>query len=134
MKRMEQVLFYQFPDELLAQTAAVFHRLGIKTEVLPAEASGERLGYLLGWGGFRPAAAPARGFGFPHEVMIMSGIKGRRLDEVLRALRRAKVPKITYKAVVTPYNIGWTLARLCETMRKEHEYIAQQQEKNAREG
>ena len=122
----EQVLLYHFPDDMLRLVESVFHRLNIKTTVLDDSALREKIGYLLGWGGFRPASESFgdEDFDFPHEVMVLSGIKGKRLDAVLKELRKPDMPRITYKAVVTPFNIRWTLRRLCEKMRKEHEYLA----------
>ena len=60
--------------------------------------------------------------------MILHRIKGKRLDQVLAAMKAAGVPPIRYKAVVTPFNTLWTLRRLCETMKKEHAYMTEMAE------
>jgi len=70
---------------------------------------------------------------FPYEVMIMQGIRGKRLDTVLAQLQKDGVPHIAYKSVVTPFNTLWTLRRLCETMQKEHAYMAEQAEQKKQE-
>ncbi|MBR4694925.1 MAG: DUF3783 domain-containing protein [Selenomonadaceae bacterium] len=121
MKREEQVLLYQFRDEGKLQTIRdVLKKLHIKSRVLPEEAYAQKVGFLLGMKGFRPTEMREDGFSFPHEVMVLQNIRGKRLDEVLKQLREAGVPHIKFKAVVTPFNTLWTLRRLCETMQKEH--------------
>ena len=60
------------------------------------------------------------GFVFPQEVMIFYNIKGKRLDQVLLALKNADIVHVKFKAVVTPFNMLWTLRRLCETLQREH--------------
>lgn len=131
MKRKEQVLFCQFRDAAKLELArSVLRRMGIATKILPENAWREKIGYLLGVGGFKASSAKDDGeFSFPHEVMILQNIRNKRLDEVLRALREAGVPPIKFKSVVTPFNTLWTLRRLCETMQKEHAFMLQQGEK-----
>lgn len=132
MKRKEQVLFYQFKDEdKLALARKTLNKLGISSRVLPDEAWREKVGYLLGEKGFKSAAAPAAEdtFVFPHEVMILQNIRNKRLDEVLMALQEAGVPHIRFKSVVTPFNMLWTLQRLCMTIQKEHAFMLQQEAK-----
>ena len=132
MKRKEQVLFYRFEDEdKLALARKTLNKLGISSQVLPEEAWREKVGYLLGEKGFKSAAAPAAEdtFVLPHEVMILQNIRNKRLDEVLMALKEAGVPHIRYKSVVTPFNMLWTLQRLCMTIQKEHAFMLQQEAK-----
>lgn len=132
MKRKEQVLFYRFEDEdKLALARKTLNKLGISSQVLPEEAWREKVGYLLGEKGFKSVAAPAAEdtFVFPHEVMILQNIRNKRLDEVLMALKEAGVPHIRFKSVVTPFNMLWTLQRLCMTIQKEHAFMLQQEAK-----
>ena len=128
MKRaVERVLCYGFRDaEKLDAVKAVMRGLGIECRTLPEESWRETLGFLLGLRGFKPHTASAEEeFSFPEEVMVLHHIKGKRLDRVLAAMKAAGVPPIRYKAVVTPFNTLWTLRRLCETMRKEHQALAE---------
>ena len=129
MKRQEQGLFYQFRDEeKLALACKTLHKMGIATKILQPENWREKVGYLLGAKGFRPAKAKEDDdFVFPHEVMVLQNIRNKRLDEVLLALKEAGVPHIRFKAVVTPFNTLWTLRRLCETMQREHGAMIEQE-------
>ncbi|MBQ9377734.1 MAG: DUF3783 domain-containing protein [Schwartzia sp.] len=128
MKRsVERVLCYGFREaEKLNAVKEVMRGLGIECRVLPEESWREQVGFLLGLRGFKPhTASTEEEFSFPGEVMVLHHIKGKRLDQVLAAMKQAGVPPIRYKAVVTPFNTFWTLRRLCETMRKEHQALAE---------
>ena len=121
-KAAEKVLCYRFADEeKLEKIRGVMKKLGVECRVLPDDSWREKVGFLLGMGGYKPAQeAEGEEFDFPDEVMILHHIKGKRLDQVLAAMKAADVSPIRYKAVVTPFNTLWTLRRLCETMKKEH--------------
>jgi hypothetical protein len=125
-KAAEKVLCYRFDGETFETTRAALRKLGIECRALPEESWREKVGFLLGMGGFTPAPqtddAPPD-FVFSEPVMVLGHVKGKRLDQVLAALKAAGVPPIRYKAVATPFNTFWTLRRLCETMKKEHEYM-----------
>ena len=71
-------------------------------------------------GFLKHAAQEGGAFSFPHRVMLLDAVKGKRLTQVLRAVEDAGVPHITYKSSITPYNTLWTLRYLCEHMAKEH--------------
>lgn len=127
-KAAEKVLCYRFADgEKLEKIRSVMKKLGVECRVLPDDSWREKVGFLLGMGGYKPAKeAEGEAFDFPDEVMILHHIKGKRLDQVLAAMKAADIPPIRYKAVVTPFNTLWTLRRLCETMKKEHAGIVKQ--------
>ncbi|MBR1760390.1 MAG: DUF3783 domain-containing protein [Schwartzia sp.] len=124
-KATEKALFYRFGNtEKLDAARAALRGLGIECRVLPDGSWREKVGFLLGLRGFQPAPSEeAQEFDFPGEVLLLYNIKGKRLDHVLETLKGKGVSPIRYKAVVTPFNILWTLRRLCETMKKEHAYM-----------
>ena len=119
-KKEERVLLYQFPPEHLPAAQTALRALGIRVQILPPDAWREKVGYLLGLKGYRPALpADEAHFDFPHEVMLLEHIRGKRLTKVLTALAEAGVPRISYKSSITPYNTLWTLRYLCEHMSHE---------------
>ncbi len=59
-------------------------------------------------------------FQIPEEILVMKNFTGRRIDELLLNLRKAGVPKIALKAVVTEQNSRWTFYQLYEEIQKEH--------------
>lgn len=56
----------------------------------------------------------------PEEILVMKNFTGRRIDELLLNLRKAGVPKIALKAVITEQNSRWTFYQLYEEIKKEH--------------
>ena len=57
---------------------------------------------------------------FPGEMMVMAGLGGERIDQVLRALRKSGV-SVPYKAVLTAANQTWNAWDLFAEIKKEHE-------------
>ena len=117
----ERVLLYQFPADQAALITGALRPMGVDVQILSPDAWCEKVGYLLGRKGFLKHAAQEGGaFSFPHRVMLLDAVKGKRLTQVLRSVEDAGVPHITYKSSITPYNMLWTLRYLCEHMAKEH--------------
>ena len=117
----ERVLLYQFPADQAALITGALRPMGVDVQILSPDAWCEKVGYLLGRKGFLKHATQEGGaFSFPHCVMLLDAVKGKRLTQVLRAVEDAGVPHITYKSSITPYNTLWTLRYLCEHMAKEH--------------
>ncbi|MBF1696699.1 MAG: DUF3783 domain-containing protein [Selenomonas sp.] len=117
----ERVLLYQFPADQAALITGALRPMGVGVQILSSDAWREKVGYLLGRKGFlKQTAQEGDVFSFPHRVMLLDGVKGKRLTQVLRAVEDAGVPHITYKSSITPYNTLWTLRYLCEHMAKEH--------------
>ena len=117
----ERVLLYQFPADQAALITGALRPMGVDVQILSPDAWREKIGYLLGRKGFLKHATQEGGaFSFPHRVMLLDAVKGKRLTQVLRAVEDAGVPHITYKSSITPYNTLWTLRYLCEHMAKEH--------------
>ena len=117
----ERVLLYQFPADQAALITGALRPMGVDVQILSLDAWREKIGYLLGRKGFlKQTAQEGDVFSFPHRVMLMDAVKGKRLTQVLRSVEDAGVPHITYKSSITPYNTLWTLRFLCEHMAKEH--------------
>ena len=53
------------------------------------------------------------------EVLIFSEFDDASLQDFLDAYRSSGMERIKLKAVVTPYNIGWTLYQLIEHLKEE---------------
>ena len=117
----ERVLLYQFPADQAALITGALRPMGVDVQILSPDAWCEKVGYLLGRKGFlKQTAQEGDVFSFPYRVMLLDGVKGKRLTQVLHAVEDAGVPHITYKSSITPYNTLWTLRYLCEHMAKEH--------------
>ena len=121
MKKEERVLLYQFPEEQITVIRDVLRALGIRVQLLSDDAWREKVGYLLGLKGYKATTQQEDAHSdFPHRLLLLDHIQGKRLTKLFAALDEAGIPRITYKSAITPYNTLWTLRYLCEHMAKEH--------------
>lgn len=64
---------------------------------------------------------------FSDPMLVFCSLTGPQLDRLLGAMKRAKLPPIPLKAVLTGANREWDSLQLREELLKEREAIAQQQ-------
>lgn len=140
------VLYYN-PNQspYAAKLKGVLVRMGIRIKNITPEQTGELVGTLAGMPGFaegeelwkqaiaqKESKELAENEGdqntadqssipqIPEEILVMKNFTGRRIDELLLNLRKAGVPKIALKAVITEQNSHWTFYQLYEEIKKEH--------------
>lgn len=56
----------------------------------------------------------------PPSLLILCGLRDKRLDKVLFELRRADIP-VDYKAILTPSNQEWTVPELMKELQRERQ-------------
>ena len=56
----------------------------------------------------------------------MKDFSSRRMDELFLRIRKAGIPKIDLKAVITATNAGWTFYQLYEEILAEHKQMQNQ--------
>ncbi|MFR1894637.1 DUF3783 domain-containing protein [Hungatella sp.] len=137
MAAKEMVLYYQPEREKEAGNASkaaklkgVLIRMGIRIKNITPEQTGQTVGYLAGFEGFDERETE-EGTVLPEleeEMLVMKNFTNRRIDELLAGLRRAGVPKVELKAVVTETNCGWTFYSLYEELKKEREAMTKKDE------
>ena len=71
--------------------------------------------------GFSGGNVPAQ---IPEKVLVLHGFGERKLNEMLNQFRKAKVPPIALKAVLTEHNCGWSFYELYQELRQEHEKMS----------
>ena len=120
---MEQALcFWPDPaDPAWAAARRAMLPMKVRIRAVSQEQTGQTLGFLLGRGDFPPVQGGAPTVSDP--ILVLDGFSGARLNALLSALSRAKVPRSVFKAVVTADNIGWTLAQLWEELSRERQAI-----------
>ncbi|MBB5263810.1 alcohol dehydrogenase [Catenibacillus scindens] len=124
MAGTETVLLYNFNDpQKLRNMKMVFLKMGIRMRTVTPDMYMEPVGALARLKGYELSHIPYEGSGFDDEMMVMNGFSSARLDELLRQLRRNKVPKIPLKAVVTAHNAAWTSLELHSELTKEHQMM-----------
>ena len=123
--RKELVLYYT-PEKSDADRMlkGVLVRMGIRIRNLTPEQTGERVGALAGLSDFEQEAAECPVI--PEKMLILHGFGNQRLQELLAGLRKAKVPPIALKAMVTEHNADWTLYEPYQELLAEHEKMTGQ--------
>lgn len=136
----------------VAMMKSVMVRMGVRIRNIGPEQVLETVGYLAGMDGFLAAGdgtaggnGPADGDRtasvdmlsdaasdvvsdgglpvIPEEVMVLKQFSSQRLDQLLMNLRKAGVPKIALKAVLTEHNSNWTFYHLYQELKEEHEIM-----------
>ena len=127
--RKELVLYYtpekSDADRLLK---GVLVRMGVRIRNLTPEQTGEKIGTLAGLAGCEEQTDAPEASAISEKMLILHGFSQQRLQELLAGLRKAKVPPIPLKAMVTEHNADWTLYELYQEIRKEHEMMTGQKE------
>ena len=126
---MELVLYYSTGDPRMKKQEmmmkSVLVRMGVKIRNVAPDQVLESVGYLAGVPGFgkREAADLVETEEMPQiteQMLVMRDFTSRRIDTLLFNLRKAKVPKINLKAIVTEQNAGWSFYHLYEEIGEEH--------------
>lgn len=137
--RKEMVLYYQPEkdrqsgnDTKAAKLKAVLVRMGIRIKNITPEQVNQTVGYLAGFDGFEEKEqenCPD----VDEEILVMKNFSNRRIDELLLNLRRAGVPKIDLKAVITDTNCKWKFYDLYLELKKEHDTMSGTNEADPKE-
>lgn len=114
----ETVLSYNIGEKSAKLEEAV-NALNMKHVPIPADKAGETVGFLAGYGGFPSNGTEISADG---ECVIFSGISGKRLDVLLKALRDRELD-IPLKAVVTQHNQNKSVEWLLSELEKERKSI-----------
>ncbi len=72
------------------------------------------------------SAKEYQGQDLPHEMMLIAGCSDPQIQALLDALRKAGIPKIHHKAVLTENNQYWNALELYEELNQEYEYFKNQ--------
>lgn len=134
----ETVLYYNPGSKShVAKLKGVLVQMGIRIKNVTAEQVQESIGSLLGLAGYdEKGAANDRNSSqrdlpeIADEILVMHQFTGRRIDELLLNLRKAGVPKINLKAIVTESNVSWTFYHLYEEIKEEHEKMQGENQDN----
>lgn len=124
--KSEAVLLYNFNDkEKNRKLKAVLIQMGVRIKTADPSMLNEKVGFLLGIKGYEKNESPEETGDCPEELLLMKGFTDMRLNLLLANMRKAKIPKILYKAVLTPTNQGWTLKQLYEEIKSEHHEMSE---------
>lgn len=122
-EKTEKIFIFNCEEEAREKYRNICQKLNISVEFLGEDAYKKQLGIIIGANDFLPKHKKIKSSKplFKDIFMLFYGIEKERLDEVLLALKKAKTPKVIYKAIVTKTNIKWTLEALLKELKKEHD-------------
>ena len=114
------VLLYNLNNEKGARLRRMCLPLGIATRMVAPEEYGLPLGVLAEGG----TGEGTPGEPFEEELLLLVNLPGPLLDKFLQGCRRAKIPPVALKAVLTPTTRTWNSYQLRGELRREREAIA----------
>ncbi len=119
---MEKLLLIHSTKEIQLQVKNVASRLKLALDIIPEEYCGCRLKELAAgkYAQNPPDAATEPVAQTPPSLLILCGLRDKRLDKVLFELRRADIP-VDYKAILTPSNKEWTVPELMKELQRERQ-------------
>ena len=115
------ILLFHVEAGKAEQIQSICRKLGIRTSKIKLTSYSQKLGYLAGISGFRRENISYTGPDFPSEMMVFSGMNSDMLDCFLEEYKKASIPPIGRKAVLTPHNIFWSAKDLYGELSKEHQ-------------
>lgn len=113
------LLFHMKPDKT-KQIEAICRNLKIQTVKVKLTSYNQKLGYLAGITGFSRENTAYTGPDFPTEMLVFSGMDSEMIDTFLDQYKKASIPPIGLKAIITQHNIFWTAEELYKELFKEH--------------
>ena len=121
---MELVLYYSTGDARMKKQEmmmkSVLVRMGVKIRNVAPDQVLESVGYLAGVPVSETLETEEKLPEITEPMLVMRDFTSRRIDTLLLNLRKAKVPKINLKAIVTEQNAGWSFYHLYEEIGEEH--------------
>ncbi len=120
-------------EKTVRMMKSVLVRMGVRIKNIGPEQVMEKVGYLAGIEGFTSLSQDEQQNKdkekngqenlpvLSRDVLVMKNFSSSRIDMLLAGLRKAGVPKIELKAVITPQNAEWTFYQLYQELEKEHE-------------
>ncbi|HHX11519.1 MAG TPA: DUF3783 domain-containing protein [Clostridiales bacterium] len=121
------VLLFNFTDKSRAQTIGkALLPLGIRIMKVNKEDYNQPLGYLAGVKEIASVEGKYEDEELQAEMMVLVGITGKMMDQVLLGLRKSGVGRINYKAALTLTNQYWNTIQLYEELVKEHDEVTKQ--------
>lgn len=117
----EMILFVNFNDKKkLRQIQSILMPKKILMKQISKKDYCQPLGALAGIKELYDENAVYEGEDLEKEMLIFAGVSNSTLDYVLQTMRKKGIPKVDYKAILTPTNLKWTIPELYEEISKEH--------------
>ena len=128
----EVILLFNFEQSKGRKLATQLMMMKFKVKAVKEEEWGYPIGYLCG----SPETIEEKEIieekqKLDSPMLVMAGVDGKRLNQVLTAIKKSGIGKIPYKAVVTETNQHWLPFVLLEELKQEHEQMENATEEKA---
>ena len=105
-----------------AAVREVLRQMGVPARTLSYEHLGDAAGAAAGHPGFRPSPVPYAGPAPECEFVLLCGLDGPAVTEFIARSREAGC-SVGPKALLTPANRSWPMARLIQAVNAEHQQM-----------
>lgn len=120
MTNRPSILLFHIEPKKAQQIETICRPLKINTVKIKLPSYSQQLGYLAGITGFNRQNTTYTGPDFPTEMLVFSGMEPELVDTFLDQYKKASIPPIGLKAIITQHNIFWTAEALYKELFKEH--------------
>ncbi|MBD5095600.1 MAG: DUF3783 domain-containing protein [Lachnospiraceae bacterium] len=125
MKKM--ILLYSYPNDMNKKISDICLACEIECKKIPKRRFLQTIGNHTGAPGHEGTGEVYEGNALDEPVMLLAGMNGRELDNILDTFKNLGVPSVGFKAIVTSHNINWTIFALYEELAREREAIQKRQ-------
>ena len=117
----ESILLFNFEQTKARKLVAQLMMLKFKVKIIKEEEWRYPLGYLCGNIEVLDEQENEKNLILDSSMLVMAGVDGTRLNQVLSAIRKSGIGPVPYKAIVTETNQNWLPCDLLEELKQEHE-------------
>lgn len=116
----ETVLFYHLEESIQKAITTILKQLDVEMKEIFQEDASQQMGYLLDIPGFEKKEEKSEKT-LTESFLFFAYFTSEQLDIVLEIFKRAEIPYIPYKAMLTNDNVLYTFEQLYTNV--EHEYL-----------
>ena len=117
----ETILLFGFDEKKKAEMKRALLPLKMKIKVVEPEDYHQQIGYLAGNKEILPKENTEKKEEFEQVMMVMAWVSSGQVDQVLQAMRKQGIGRISYIAVLTQQNQYWDCETLYDKLKKENE-------------
>lgn len=116
----EKVLFYHLEESVQKAILTILAQLDVETKEIYQEDAIQQIGYLIDLPGYEKKEGKSEKK-LTEPFLFFAHFSMEQLDIVLEVFKRAQIPYIPYKAMLTNDNVVYTFEQLYTNV--EHEYL-----------
>ena len=124
MNKNRKILLYSMPAEAHRTLAGICLKYDIECKKIPKARFSQTIACHVGLRETDGKRQSWEGGDFPAPMLVFSGIDDKTMDFILDEYKKSGLPSETFKAIVTPHNLGWSAVELYAELNRERREIA----------